>query len=317
MTHNDADFRPTASLGNLQLRAQLLRKLRQFFDDRGYLEVETPLLSHDTVVDRHLDPIPVTLFADPTKPSQGPTLWLQTSPEFAMKRLLASGAPSIYQVCKAFRGGPERGPLHNPEFTMVEWYGVGQSYVEGMQFLSDLMEALMDRGPAKRMTYRAAFQQFAEVDPFDEIALLRKLDVADIDLARDLLLTSLVEPQLGTTVPVILHDYPPSQAALAQVRESNPPVAERFELYLNGIELANGYHELLDANILQTRNRDSNEQRRQDGKYALPEDSRLLRAMSHGLPNCTGCALGFDRLVMIAAGAKVIDEVIALPQERA
>jgi elongation factor P--(R)-beta-lysine ligase len=147
------DFRPTASLEVLRLRAQLLRRVRRFFDDRGFLEVETPLLSADTVIDLHLDPIPVTLFSDPRRMHDGPRRWLQTSPEFAMKRLLSAGAPSIYQITRAFRGG-ESGRLHNPEFTIVEWYGVGHDMRQGMHLLSDLAEELFERGAAELLSYR-------------------------------------------------------------------------------------------------------------------------------------------------------------------
>jgi len=310
------DFLPTASLEMLRRRAALLKQVRQFFEERGFLEVETPLLSHDTVVDRHLDPLPVTLFSDPRRPDQGPRLWLQTSPEFAMKRLLAAfagrGSPdhaplAIYQITKAFRGG-EAGRLHNPEFTIVEWYRVGDDYAAGMQLLADLAEDVLGRGDAERLTYREAFERHAGVDP-----LVDSLD----DLQRDLILTQQVEPHLGNSRPTILHDYPASQSALARIRAGNPPVAERFELYVNGIELANGYYELLDPAVLRDRNRFNNELRAADDKYTLPAESRLLAALDHGLPACSGCALGFDRLVMVATGAKSIQDVLAFPIERA
>jgi lysyl-tRNA synthetase class 2 len=326
----ERSFRPTARWKNLQLRIELLERTRFFFRQRGYLEVETPLLSHDAVVDRHLDPVPVTLFRDARQPGEGQRLFLQTSPEFAMKRLLAAGSPSIFQICKAVRGGDERGPLHNPEFTMLEWYGVGDDYAAGMQVLSDLANVLLDRGPAERLTYREAFRRYANVDPFaseltDLIeameslgngapSLFAALEEADQrDLALDLLLTGAVEPQLGRHRPTILHDYPPSQAALAVVRDDDPPVAERFELYVDGIELANGYHELLDPDELRRRNIANNALRRVDRKFELPVESRLIEAMQAGLPPCAGCALGFDRLVMVAAGATSIEEVIAFP----
>lgn len=311
-----SDFHPTASLDILRCRAELLKRVRAFFDDRSFLEVETPLLSHDTVIDRHLDPLPVTLFADPRAAERGPRLWLQTSPEFAMKRLLAafadrgsadSALPAIYQVTKAFRAG-EAGRLHNPEFTIVEWYRVGDDYSAGMQLLSDLAEATLGLGPAECITYREAFLRHAHVDPLAE-----PLD----DLQRDQLLVQQVEPKLGQNRPTILLDYPASQAALARVRPGNPPVAERFELYVRGIELANGYHELLDPAVLRERNRTINEHRAAEGKYTLPADSRLLAAMDHGLPPCAGCALGFDRLVMVATGAQSIQEVMAFPIDRA
>lgn len=307
------DFLPSASLEILAARAALLMRLRAFFDSRDFLEVETPLLSHDVVVDRHLDPLSVTLFADPREPQVGPKLWLQTSPEFAMKRLLVAGTGqlgSIYQITRAFRGG-EVGPLHNPEFTMVEWYRIGDDYAAGMQLLADLAEAMLGLGAPERLTYREAFLRYAGIDPFENVA------AADHDLHLDLLLTQKVEPHLGQDRPTILYDYPASQSALARIREDSPPVAERFELYVRGIELANGYHELLDPAVLRERNRTNNQLRQADGKPRLPEESRLLGVMDHGLPPCSGCALGFDRLVMAATGAKTIQEVMAFPIERA
>jgi lysyl-tRNA synthetase class 2 len=299
------DFLPTATLDMLRRRALLLKQVRQFFDSRGFLEVETPILSHDVVVDRHLDPLRVTLLNDPREPDRGKTLWLQTSPEFAMKRLLVAGARTIYQITRAFRGG-EAGQLHNPEFTMVEWYRVGDDYEAGMGLLADLAEAILGRGQAERLTFAEAFQRFARTNPHG---------LPDYEI--DLLLTDKVQPHLGIGRPAIVFDYPATQAALARVRPGKPPVAERFELYVDGIELANGYHELLDPAILRERNRANNAARAADGKYTLPEESRLLAAMDHGLPACSGCALGFDRLVMVATGAKSIQEVLAFPIDRA
>jgi lysyl-tRNA synthetase class 2 len=316
-----ADFLPSASLAMLRRRAELLAQVRRFFDERGFLEVETPILSHDTVVDRHLDPIPVTLFSEPREPDRGKKLWLQTSPEFGMKRLLAAGATAIYQTTKAFRGGRETGREHNPEFTIVEWYRVGDDYVAGMELLSDLAESIFGEGAAERVTYGEAFHRHVGFDPLQPGA---KLPLppglpkdADRDLILDDYLTSQIGPYLGKDRPTILHDYPASQSALARVRPGDPPVAERFELYVRGVELANGYHELLDPAVLRQRNRENNQLRAADGKYTLPEDSRLLAAMESGLPACCGCALGFDRLVMVATGAASIQEVMAFPIDRA
>ncbi len=323
-----ADFLPTASLDMLRRRAELLKQVRRFFDDRGFLEVETPLLSHDVVVDRHLDPIPVTLFDDPRQPELGRRLWLQTSPEFAMKRLLAAGATAIYQISKAFRGA-EAGRSHNPEFTLIEWYRVGDDYAAGMQLLSDLAEAMVGLGPAERLTYREAFLRHARIDPhaasWDELyqvagwtsAPYLTLRNKDRDALIDLILVCVVEEHLGKDRPCILCDYPASQSALARIRPGDPPVAERFELYVHGVELANGYHELLDPAVLRDRNRATNALRAADGKLALPEESRLLAAMDAGLPACSGCALGFDRLLMVASGAKTIQEVLGFPIDRA
>ena len=324
---NSADFRPSADIETLKSRAALLGRVREFFHARGFLEVETPLLSHDVVVDRHLDPLAVTLFDDPRQPAVGKQLWLQTSPEFGMKRLIAAGMQAIYQITRAFRGG-EAGSLHNPEFTMVEWYRAGDDYDAGMRLLAEFAAEILDRGTPTRLSYREAFQRYAGIDPLDathehlaEAAAAVSGQEADYDAPRDalldLLLVQRVEPQLGIAEPVILYDYPASQAALARVRPGDVPVAERFELYVDGIELANGYHELLDADVLRLRNQMHNTARHVAGKPLLPEASRLLAAMEHGLPPCSGTALGFDRLVMVALGAKSLAEVMAFPIERA
>jgi len=319
---NDAlDFRPSASWDSLRLRAGLLRRLREFFHGHGFLEVETPLLCSETVVDRHIEPFEVDC--------AGRKMWLQTSPEFAMKRLLAAGAKAIYQVTRSIRQG-ERGPLHNPEFTIVEWYRTADGMEEGMRFTGELCQALLDCEQARTLSYAKAFDRYVGLNPHtaghDELVAAaerhgitqpQSLSADDRDGWLDLLLVELVQPNLGMDGPLLLYDYPATQAALAQVRPGPPPVAERFELYHSGIELANGYHELLDADELLDRNRRVNTQRHADGKSQLPGQSRLISAMRSGLPASVGVALGFDRLVMLAAGAKDIDEVTAFPIERA
>lgn len=321
------DYLPSATLAALRFRAALLKRLRAFFDARGFLEVETPILSADTVVDRHLAAFSTEMPCGPGRPPG--RLWLQTSPEFPMKRLLAAGAEAIYQVAHVFRQG-ESGPLHNPEFTMVEWYRTGDGPEQGMRLLSDLCEAMLGRGPARRVSYSEAFNRHAGLDPLAVptealVARCRELGLAvppgfaedDRDSWLDFLLGECVQARLGCDRPAILYDYPASQAMLARVRDENPPVAERFELYVDGIELANGYHELLDASELRSRSRAVNARRVADGNAALPEESRLLDAMEAGLPPAVGVALGFDRLVMLAFGAKSLAEVLAFPMDRA
>lgn len=310
-------FRPTASVKNLELRSKKLAQLRSHFAEAGFIEVETPLLSHDTVVDRHLHPVSVSI--------DGEDLWLQTSPEFAMKRLIASGMDAIYQITRAVRSG-ENGKLHNTEFTILEWYKVGQSYEAAREFLSSLADAILGISTTEQLTYQELFKQFIDLDPindsesrFTQRASEIGLHVPDAwesldrDSKLDFLLADAIQPQLQSRA-MIVYDYPASQAALAV---SNRETAERFELFINGLELANGYHELLDAQVLRERNRDTNEQRVADGNDRLPEESRLLDAMDSGLPDCSGVALGIDRLVMIAAGAESIQDVIAFPMDRA
>jgi len=335
-----SDFRPTADWSNLRLRAEMLQRLRAFFDARGFLEVQTPILSADTVVDRHLDPFFVEVGNQGAKENVQCSMsnvqfstrrWLQTSPEFAMKRLLAGGAGRIYEVARVFRQD-ELGPLHNPEFTLVEWYQPGDDLNAGMQTTSDLCEAILERGPAEKISYAEAFERYVGIDPHaaDGRQLADKtkqlgieapasMSLADRDGWLDLLMVECIQSHLGSSRPALLYDYPASQAALAQIRHDagHPPAAERFELYFHGIELANGYHELLDPAELRARNAQVNAQRNSDGKPTLPEESRLLAAMEFGLPPSVGVALGFDRLVMLAVGAKSIAEVMAFPFDRA
>jgi lysyl-tRNA synthetase class 2 len=322
------DYLPTASLDNLQLRATLLGKVRAFFAARGFWEVETPILSADVTVDRHLDPMSTILAKDPRKPDVGRTLWLQTSPEFGMKRLLASGATAIYQITRAFRNS-EVGPLHNPEFTILEWYRVGDDMAAGMSLLSEFAGAILGTASAESVSYAEAFERYLEINPHTAncAALVDRATAGGLHVPKglgtdrdgmlNLLLTECIESHLGKRAPTILYDYPASQAALARIREDKRPVAERFELYYHGVELANGYHELLDPDELRQRCAVANRARLDDGKPALPVESRLLDAMQAGLPPATGVALGFDRLVMLAAGAKSISEVIAFPIDRA
>jgi lysyl-tRNA synthetase class 2 len=335
-----SDFLPTASWDNLRLRAELLARIREFFSAHRFLEVETPILSADVTVDRHLDPMSTILADDPQQPDVGRRMWLQTSPEFGMKRLLAAGATAIYQITRAFRNG-EVGPLHNPEFTIVEWYLVGDDMQAGMLLLSDFCQTLLGTPVAERLSYADAFSRYVGINPHSatvpelaEVTRQREITIsgglgADRDDWLNLLLTECVEPHLGLAAPTILYDYPAGQAALAKIRGERIPatpqsaessivrVAERFELYFRGIELANGYHELLDAAELRRRNCAANAARVAEGKPTLPEESRLLAAMEAGLPACTGVALGFDRLVMLAAGTKTLANILAFPIDRA
>ncbi len=323
----------TASFAALRRRADLLAEVRQFFCQRGFLEVETPLLCSETVVDRHLDPLPIDArrAGIPGRDSNGTrdTWWLQTSPELGMKRLLAAGSGDIFQITRAFRAG-EVGRLHNIEFTMLEWYAVNDSVDTAIERLRLLADRLLQRGLAHRMPYAEAFAQVASIDPHR--ATCRQLRDAASDLALpvptsidpqnrddwlDLLFALAVQPTLGKEVPLVLYDYPASQAALATIRRDEIPVAERFELFLDGVELANGYHELRDADELSARITAANAQRRRDGKMALPVPHKLLDAMRAGLPPCCGVAMGLDRVTMLACGADNLAEVIALPVDRA
>jgi lysyl-tRNA synthetase class 2 len=327
-----SQFAPAATWERLRLRAALLRRLRRFFDSRGFLEVETPLLSAEAAIDRHIDPLSVTCFDDPRSPREGRLMFLQPSPELGMKRLLAAGGQAIYQTTRAFRGG-ECGAVHNPEFTIVEWYRAGDTYDGAMGLLAELAQELLGADCVEKQSYRDAFLRHVGADPhragveeLSRVAAERGLaplaastacaeDQRDVRL--DQLFAECIQPRLGQDKPTMLYDYPASQAAQARVRDDDPPVAERFELYVRGIELANGYHELLDAGELLCRWRLGAAQRAADGKFAVPGSDRLIAAMEHGLPPSAGVALGFDRLVMVAAGADGIADVMTFPIDRA
>lgn len=321
------EWRPTATLENLRLRGWVLAAIRAFFAERDVLEVETPILSSATATDPHLDSL-ATRYTGPGA-AAGQTLYLQTSPEFAMKRLLAAGSGPIYQLGKAFRNG-EAGRRHNPEFTLLEWYRPGFDLRALMDEVEALIASLLGTPASERLSYAEAFIRYAGINPhaatvaeLKRLATIKKLSESlrlagdDRDGWLDLLLTHLVEPHLGKERPVFIFDYPPSQAALARIRPGNPSVAERFELYIDGIELANGYHELGDAREQQRRFEADWERRRSAGLPDTPVDGYLLAALEHGLPDCSGVALGVDRLVMIAARAQGIDEVMAFPLSRA
>jgi len=323
------DWRPTASIENIRLRAALLAKTRAFFAARDVLEVETPLLSAATVSDPHLQSF-TTRYNGPGLPANTP-LYLQTSPEVAMKRLLAAGSGSIYQLCKAFRDG-ESGAYHNPEFTMLEWYRVDFDHFILMDEVEAYVQNLLDlKGAFERASYRAIFQRHLDLDPHlaplevlwrcavdAEIAHEYEIDALSRDGWLDLLMTHLIEPYLGLEQPLFVYDYPASQAALAQIRiEDGIALAERFELYVTGMELANGYHELRDAGELLSRNEIDRVIRLANGQD-LPACQRSLQAaLEAGLPASAGVALGFDRLVMLHATVDVIDEVITFPVQKA
>lgn len=324
-------WRPTAPRKILVLRARLLARIRAFFAERGVLEVETPVLSSAAATDPNLASL-TTRYTGPGF-AQGLTLYLHTSPEFPMKRLLAAGMGSIYQICKVFRDA-ESGRLHNAEFTLLEWYRVGFDHYRLMDDVAALVvDALEDRRAPRapeKLSYRDAFLRYGDLDPhtarvelFADAARRHGVPIPNhmphdnLDSWRDLLLTHVVEPQLGKGKLTFLYDYPASQAALARVRDEAPPVAERFELYMDGIEIANGFHELGDAKEQRRRFEADLGRRRKLGLPEMPMDERLLTGLEQGLPSCSGVALGFDRLVMIAAGAQSIEEVLAFPLNNA
>jgi lysyl-tRNA synthetase class 2 len=319
------DWRPTATLDALRRRAECLAATREFFRARHVLEVETPSLVNAPVSDVNLGSIRVDM------PGHPAPLWLHTSPEYAMKRLLAAGAGDIYQVCRVFRGA-ERGRQHNPEFTMVEWYRLGFSLDDLMNEVAALVRELLGaRGaalPVEFISYEQALRKHAGLDPFGDVAPLRAAaralgfdarlaDTAERDELLDLVVGAQVGPALGANALTFLHRYPASQAALARLDPADPRVALRFELYHRGLELANGYHELTNGAEQRARFAADLQHRAARGLPTASLDPHLLSALEAGLPDCAGVALGFDRVLMLATGAATIDEVLAFPVERA
>ena len=336
MNGSPDDWRPSASWEVLEFRAAMLASLRAEFCARGFLEVETPVLSADVCVDEHLEPFVVEGLG-------GHEMFLQTSPEFSMKRLVADSSRPIFQVTRAFRRD-ESGARHNPEFTMIEWYEPDSSYLEQMDLVERLVwevgQAAGESGAWSdqlehgqrfgRLSYDEAFVRAIGVEVLgrstSELMGLASrelesvpegLDESDRDGWLNLLLCERVEPTLGRDRPEFLYDYPASQAALARIRRGEVDVAERMELYIGGLEICNGYQELTDADEQARRMSEQSRRRAGTGGRSLPVSSRLESALRAGLPECAGVALGFDRLVMCTLGLSRIEQVLAFPFGRA
>ena len=317
---------PTASIEQLKTRAQILANIRQFFAERSVMEVDTPAMSHATVTDVHLHTFQ-TQFVGPGY-ADGKQLYFMTSPEFHMKRLLAAGSGPIYQICKSFRN-EEAGRYHNPEFTMLEWYRPEFDHHDLMNEMDELLQRTLGCLPAERMTYQDAFLNVLHVcplaAPMEELkqaaAKLGLSDIAEPEQDRDTLLQLLfsigVEGKIGQEKPAFVYDFPASQAALAKINPNDPRVADRFEVYFNGIELANGFHELDNPQEQLSRFEQDNVKRVEMGLQQQPIDLHLIEALKAGLPSCAGVALGIDRLIMLALQKDHIDNVLAFPFGRA
>ena len=324
MSEAVADWRPTATLAALRRRAEMLACVRGFFAARDVLEVETPVLSAAAVSDPQIESL-ATRVAGFSQP-----FYLSTSPEYPMKRLLAAGSGDIYQVCKVFRN-EEHGRWHNPEFTMIEWYRLGCDDAALMTEVEALVAALLaphrPLAAAERLTYAAALRRHAGVDAHadDAVTLARAAAahgiVCDAELDRDatldLLMGLVVGPRLGIGRPCFVCDYPASQASLARLKPGVPRVAARFELYIDGIELANGFHELVEPAEQRARFAGDLATRRARGLTTPPLDEHLLAALASGLEDCAGVALGFDRLVAVGLGAGRLAEAMAFSMNNA
>jgi lysyl-tRNA synthetase class 2 len=320
---NNKQWPPTCSAALLHQRAELYRTIRAFFIEKAVLEVETPVLSAAASCDINLDSFCTAL-------SASQKLYLQTSPEFAMKRLLAAGSGSIYQIAKSFRQS-ERGRFHNPEFTLLEWYRVGFKLADLINEMVELLMLCFGQNLAYRtVTYEQLFQQLTGLNPHqltysDLMAYAttqgnpEASDICGGKLSNglDYVFSQYVQPKLKKDLVYFVTDYPECMAMLAQLDEGPPVTAKRFEVYFNNVELANGYEELTDAAEQARRFRDELTQREQGGLDGLPMDKNLLAALAHGMPECSGVALGLDRLLMLMTGANAIDDVLTFPIDRA
>ncbi|GAA4864829.1 EF-P lysine aminoacylase EpmA [Luteimonas vadosa] len=321
------DWKPSAHPGVLRLRADLYAMVRAFFAGRGVLEVETPILSRAGNTDPNIASFSLE-FSGRTDGAPR-TRWLRTSPEFAMKRLLSAGVGDCYELGKVFRDG-EAGARHNPEFSMLEWYRIGWDHVrlieEAIALVQSALALVGKQAVPRQVTYRELYRSALDIDPMTASvdALRHALGEIDIDpeaLGRDdwldLLMTHRIQPGFPPGQLLAVVDYPASQCALARLRGGDPPVAERFELYLGPLELANGYHELADAVEQGRRFERDVDLHRARGTACPPVDRNLLAALGHGLPNCAGVALGIDRLLMAMLDADRVADVLAFDFSRA
>ena len=300
-------------------RAGLYQKIRTFFAVRNVLEVETPLLAKHTIPDPQIPSIEARYQPDINQPAK--KYYLQTSPEFAMKRLLASGFPSIYQICKAFRND-FCGRQHNPEFSMLEWYRVAFDHHDLMQEVDLFFQHILQAHPADKKTYQNIFIEQLALDPLTasinelkQCAVSHNLNVSealsgidDKDMWLNLLMSHLIEPQLGKRAPLLLYNYPASQAALAKLDEEDPRIAQRFEVFYQGKELANGFCELNSSQVQRERFEYYQQQSQQLGLIVHALDEDFLHALDH-MPACAGVAIGLDRLLMLKLG---IDDIKAV-----
>lgn len=318
------NWQPSASIAYLKKRAMIIKTIRDFFAKRNVMEVETPLFCHTSVTDPFIQSIPALFQA--TSHAKEARYYLQTSPEYAMKRLLAFGCGDIYQITKAFRQG-EVGRFHNPEFTMLEWYRLNFDHHDLMNEMDILLQTVLAITPAKRIRYGELFQQFVSINPHNtsiselehcaqRLNIKTESPIADIDTWLDIIMSHYIEPNMNHDTAWFIYDFPISKAALSRIKPGNPQTASRFEVYYKGIELANGFHELQNANEQRLRFEKNLMARKEMQLNLLPIDEFFLAALEKGLPDCAGVALGIDRLVMLALNANSIKDVISFDFSR-
>lgn len=312
-------WQPSASIASLKQRAEILANVRHFFISRNYLEVETPIMARHGVSDIHLSNIKSSF--------RGDTYYLQTSPEYHMKRLLACGSGPIFQIAKVFRDD-EYGRWHNPEFSLLEWYQLGIDHHTLLEEVDTLLQGILQCDPLVKMTYKEVFQEICGINPLESsISLLQVIvkkyeldnvlpkEESDPDQYLFLLMSHVVEPALiRYNLPVAIVDFPPSQASLAQIKNG---VAQRFEIYFRGVELANGFHELTDPKLQRERFAQDNLLRMKKGLAIMKPDEFLLQALEYGLPSCSGVAMGLDRLIALALDKPSLDEILSFDFNRA
>ena len=332
-SNKDKDWQPSATFEVMRQRAELMVRVRRHFAENGALEVETPLLASATIPDPNIPSFSTAVASPGESRPYHSCRYLSTSPEFAMKRLLAAGSGPIYQICKAFRQG-EQGRLHNPEFTLLEWYRPGFDHHQLMDEVAALAISLTEDyrvfETEERLTYGDCFQRYLDIDPFaadgsrlkacaEKQGLGVNTGLADSgrDGWLDLLMSHCIQPHLGQNRLCFVYDYPASQAALAKIRPGLPSVAERFELFIDGVELANGFHELQDAAEQRARFEEELRRRQDGGLEEVAIDEYFLAALEAGLPECAGVAMGLDRLLLVLTGASRLDDVMSFSFESA
>lgn len=313
-------WQPTATLEVIKLRMRMYQQIRQFFAARGVLEVETPILSNGSVPEPAIEPFYTHYHTHITKP-----LFLQTSPELPMKRLLVAGSGAIFQICKVFRDG-EAGRWHNPEFTMLEWYRPHFAVDALLDEIDELLQLLLHTTHLEQIDYCDIFEQYTEIHPlYTSLEELQKyvsrfgLETKSLnrDTCLQLILSQEIEPYLAQMHPVAIVHFPASQAALARKHPENPLLSERFEVYVQGVELANGFHELTDPVEQEQRFEEDLVKRHEANQGVYPLDEHFLAALHVGMPPTSGVAIGLDRLLMLMVKAGHIREVLAFSIENA